>query len=55
VGKKLNLLFRCPQMLASLMPSIRFTLPSDQTTRLFSSIALSNVLISIISIHKLKV
>jgi hypothetical protein len=40
------------QMSASLLMSIRLTLPSDLAGRLFSSIALSHALISIISIHK---
>jgi hypothetical protein len=39
-------------MSASLMMSIRFTLPSDHTRKLFSSIALSHALTFIISIHK---
>jgi hypothetical protein len=32
--------------------SVRFTLPSDQTRMMLSSITLSHALISIISIHK---
>jgi hypothetical protein len=41
-------------MSASLKMSIRFTLPSDLTGRLFSSIAVSHALISIISIQSSK-